>query len=114
MKKSLLLAFVGLSLSLSAQDKFGDTFQQINSEIQTNSAAYSSLKDASTTVGHRLTGSANGAKAEAYAYNLLKSYGCDVKYQPFEVESWNRKSIEVKIGPSVSAMNTVRAVTLAH
>ncbi|RZK41328.1 MAG: M20/M25/M40 family metallo-hydrolase [Pedobacter sp.] len=103
-----------LGLNVQAQENFAPSFKQINSEVQSNSNAYANLRDASATIGHRLTGSANGAKAEEYAYNLLKSYGCDVKYQPFEVESWNRKTIDVKIGSSASQMNTVRAVTLAH
>lgn len=114
MKNLFLLAAALLCLNAHAQDNFSRTFKEINTEVQNNSAAYANLKDASTTVGHRLTGSANGAKAEEYAFNLLKSYGCDVKYQPFEVESWNRKTISVKVGPSTSDLNTVRAVTLAH
>lgn len=114
MKKIFLLAFVCSCLTATAQDNFGPIFKQINTEIQSNSNAYATLKDASATIGHRLTGSLNGAKAEEYAYNLLKSYGCEVKYQPFEVESWNRKTIDVKVGSSVNAMETVRAVTLAH
>ncbi len=114
MKNFFFLALASLCLSTQAQDNFGTAFKQINNEVQTSSNAYANLKDASTTIGHRLTGSPNGAKAEEYAFNLLKSYGCDVKYQPFEVESWNRKTIAVKIGPSSTDMSAVRAVTLAH
>jgi len=115
MKKFFLLALACLSISaVNAQDNFGSVFKEISDEVQTKSNAYQNLKDASLTIGHRLTGSENGAKAEAYAYNLLKSYGCDVKYQPFEVESWNRKTISVKVGASSSELTTVRAVTLAH
>ena len=115
MKKFFLLALACLSISaVNAQDNFGSVFKEISDEVQTKSNAYQNLKDASLTIGHRLTGSENGAKAEAYAYNLLKSYGCDVKYQPFEVESWNRKTIAVKIGPAITDMSPVRAVTLAH
>ncbi|MFA6278160.1 MAG: M28 family peptidase [Pedobacter sp.] len=114
MKNFFLLALTSLCLSASAQDNFGPVFKQINTEVQNNSNAYSTLKDASTTIGHRLTGSANGAKAEEYTYNLLKSYGCDVKYQPFEVESWDRKTIAVKIGNSANDLAPMKAVTLAH
>lgn len=114
MKNFFLLALLSQCLSVGAQDKFGVVFNQINTEVQVNSQAYSTLKFASETIGHRLTGSANGAKAEAYAYNLLKSYGCDVKYQPFEVESWDRKTIAVKVGSSASSLIPIKAVTLAH
>lgn len=114
MKRFLLVAFTGVCLAASAQDQFGSVFTQINTEVQQNSKAYGTLKNASVTIGHRLTGSANGAKAETYAYNLLKSYGCEVRYQPFEVESWDRKTIAVKIGSSAGDQSAVKAVTLAH
>lgn len=114
MKNFFFLAFACLSLSASAQDNFSPVFTKINTEVQAHSKAYATLKDATETIGHRLTGSTNGAKAEEYAYNLLKSYGCEVRYQPFEVESWNRKTIAVKIGASTSSLTPVKAVTLAH
>jgi hypothetical protein len=113
--RTLLLTFICFAtLNAVAQDDFNAVFSKINTEVQTNSKAYATLKDATSTVGHRLTGSANGAKAEAYAYNLLKSYGLDVKYQPFEVESWNRLTNETKIGDSESQMSKYPTVTLAH
>lgn len=111
---------VGLGLlatSAQAQSKpeWTPVFQQINDEVLTHSNAYNSLKEASTTIGHRLTGSENGKKAEDFAFNLLKSYGItDVKYQPFEVESWSRKTISVSVGSSLKNLQPVKAVTLAH
>lgn len=90
-------------------------FSKINEEVLANSKAYSSLKDATTTIGHRLTGSANGKKAEEYAYNLLKSYGFkDLRFQPFEVESWSRGTLKVSIGADQNTLQQVKAVTLAH
>jgi len=88
-------------------------FEKINLEVQTNSKAYSTLKEASEKIGHRLTGSENGKKAEEYAYNLFKRYGYDVKYQPFEVESWSRGTIQTQIG-TAAAMADVKSVSLAH
>jgi len=114
MKNLYLFALLCFAISVKAQDNFAVPFTQINNEIQQNAAAYANLKDASITIGHRLTGSPNGAKAEEYAYNLLKSYGCEVRYQPFEVESWNRKTIDVKVGSSERTLQAVKAVTLAH
>ncbi|HPZ88291.1 MAG TPA: hypothetical protein PLQ32_09325, partial [Flavihumibacter sp.] len=90
--KKIWIAMMGfglLALGTKAQTKTAWTpiFQQINDEVLAHSNAYNSLKEASTTIGHRLTGSENGKKAEEFAYNLLKSYGfTDVRYQPFEVE----------------------------
>jgi len=92
-----------------------EAFASINAEVQKNSKAYATLKYATETIGHRLTGSVNGSKAETYAYNLLKSYGFkNVKYQPFEVESWSRGSLTVKMGNSVTNLQPVKSVSLAH
>jgi hypothetical protein len=111
----LLAAFICIAgFDANAQDDFNAVFSKINTEVASNSKAYATLKGATTTIGHRLTGSANGAKAEAYAYNLLKSYGLDVKYQPFEVESWSRLTNETKIGDSEDHMTKYATVTLAH
>ncbi|MEO8796101.1 MAG: M28 family peptidase, partial [Daejeonella sp.] len=117
MKNFSLLSLLGclFSLTLNAQvnPKWEKTFVAINSEVQQNSKAYSTLQYATETIGHRLTGSENGKKAEEYAFNLLKSYGLDVKYQPFEVESWSRGELEVKIGEDGNLQN-VKSVALAH
>jgi len=114
MKYLFSLLFLCSSISVFAQDHFSNTFSTINTEVQSHSKAYSNLKEATETIGHRLTGSANGAKAETYAYNLLKSYGYDVKYQPFEVESWSRLSNETTIGNSSDQLQEVSSVALAH
>jgi len=115
MKKLIFSAAIAsLTWNAKAQDNFSPVFKQINTEVQTNSQAYQNLKNATEKIGHRLTGSANGAKAEEHAYNLFKSYGLEVRYQPFEVESWDRKTLSVKIGASQSDLANVKAVTLAH
>lgn len=118
MRKALFSSMLALGISsLQAQTNpaWESIFQHINTEVQANSKAYTTLQDATSTIGHRLTGSANGAKAEAYAYNLLKSYGfTDVKYQPFEVESWSRGTLAVSVGNSTTALETVKSVSLAH
>lgn len=91
-------------------------FNKINTEVLANSKAYETLGEATSTIGHRLTGSENGAQAEEYAFNLLKSYGFeDVKYFPFEVETWMRGDVEVQIGDlSKGNYETYSAVSLAH
>lgn len=112
-----LLAGIGFSFTASAQQNpaWNDVFRKINDEVLQNSRAYETLKDATTTIGHRLTGSENGKKAETYAFNLLKSYGfTDVKYQPFEVESWSRGTLTVSVGSSNDKLDIVKSVSLAH
>jgi Iap family predicted aminopeptidase len=114
MKYFFATALLCTSLLANAQDKFGDVFTKINTDVQQNSKAYQTLKYETETIGHRLTGSTNGAKAEQYAFDLLKSYGCEVKFQPFEVESWARKTISVEIGADKNSLAKIKAVTLAH
>lgn len=109
----LLTSILFLSCSVEQQSQVS-IFQKINEEVLANSRAYETLGEATSTIGHRLTGSENGAKAEEYTYNLLKGYGMeDVQYHPFEVESWSRGDIEVKIG-SRTNKELASAVTLAH
>lgn len=113
---SLFLAgLITTAASAQVKPEWTNVFSKINTEVDQHSKAYSSLKTATETIGHRLTGSENGKNAEEFAYNLLKSYGFkDVKYQPFEVESWSRGSLTVKIGSDKNNLQTVKAVSLAH
>jgi Iap family predicted aminopeptidase len=102
-----------LSFSAMAQANIHAIFEKINTEVQEHSQAYGNLKIATETIGHRLTGSEHGKRAEDYAYRLLKSYGYDVRYQPFEVEGWNRISIDTRVG-AANQLQPIHAVTLAH
>ena len=107
------LFFSATALTAQTNSNWKGVFEKINTEVQTNSKAYSTLKDASEKIGHRLTGSVNGKKAEEYAYNLFKSYGFKVKYQAFEVESWSRGTIKTRVGTE-SKLVEVKSVSLAH
>lgn len=87
-----------------------EIFARINAEVSQNAKGYATLGDATSTIGHRLTGSENGHKAEEYTYNKFKEYGFDdVAFQEFEVTSWSRGTIKVEIDG-----DSVPAVTLAH
>ena len=120
MKKNILAVsafFLMFSTHVCAQAKqaWPGIFEKINTEVLNHSKAYSSLKIASETIGHRLTGSENGKKAEAYAFNLLKFYGfSDVRYQPFEVESWSRGTLSLSIGTNLTTQENFKSVALAH
>lgn len=117
MKKIFLLPLISslLLFNCTPKETLDETFQRINSEVLANSRAYATLGEATSTIGHRLTGSENGAKAEEYTYDLLKSYGLDVAYFPFEVETWMRGDIALQIG-SLNRRNyeVYSAVSLAH
>lgn len=115
MKKSFplfVIAAFSLLFNFSCQKKetLNETFARINAEVLQNAKGYSTLKEATSTIGHRLTGSENGHKAEEYTYNKFKEYGFeDVRYQEFEVEAWSRGTVLVTIDGA-----EVPAVTLGH
>jgi len=92
-----------------AQEQMKPTFTRIYEEVNNHSEAYERLKFSTTNLGHRMTGSTNGAKAEEYVYELLKSYGLDVSYQPFEAVAWSRESLSLRL-----AGEEVASVALAH
>ena len=117
LRSSLLL--LGLLPFLSASRPAPDwleTFRRINDEVRNNSRAYYTLGDATRTIGHRLTGTDNGRRAEEYTFNLLRSYGySNARYFPFEVEAWGRDSVTLEVVPPQSDDFTpLRAVALAH
>ncbi|MFZ9504097.1 MAG: M28 family peptidase [Cyclobacteriaceae bacterium] len=104
-----LLSIVFLSACTKPESRL-ETFKRINEEVLVNSRAYTMLQEETSTIGHRLTGSENGKKAEEYTYNKFKEFGFeDVQYQEFEVEAWSRGTIDVSIGGQ-----PVKAVALGH
>ena len=116
----LVLFCIGTASTLTAyypeKTPLRKAFARISKEVQEHSRAYETLADASETVGHRLTGSPNGSRAEAYAFNLLSSYGFrEIRYQPFEVESWIRDTVTLSVVPAKSDnFREVPVVALAH
>jgi carboxypeptidase Q len=75
-----------------------EVFEQINEEVLKNSKAYESLEEITKKIGHRLTGSENGKKAEEHVFGLLRSYGIEnVDYHEFEVKAWQRHSVSFGI-----------------
>ena len=114
MKRTIFLIVFTLFLSACGETKTEETqaelFARIDTEIKQNTKVYSTLKEASETIGHRLTGSENGAKAEEYTFNKFKEYGFeDVEYQTFEVEAWARETVALEIDEEA-----VKVVTLGH
>ncbi|RRB03752.1 M20/M25/M40 family metallo-hydrolase [Larkinella rosea] len=99
-----------------ARPSLEKVFAKINQEVLKNSRVYETLTDATQRIGHRLTGSPNGSKAEEYTHNLLKDYGySDTQYAPFEVESWMRDTVTLAVVPYKSDnFRDVQVVALAH
>ncbi|MTI41189.1 M20/M25/M40 family metallo-hydrolase [Fulvivirga lutimaris] len=114
-RKTLILS-LGVAFACTAPEKQTEEniFEKINSEVLQNSEAYSALKEASETIGHRLTGSENGAKAEQFVFDKLKSYGFeDVKFQEFEVEAWSRGTVQLTTNTG-GTVDSVASVSLGH
>jgi len=112
-----IILFIASFQTIAAQEKseWKQIFSNINQEALDHSSAYETLKEATETIGHRLTGSANGKKAEEFTYQLLKNYGfTNLRYQPFEVESWSRGNLTLAIGTDTNHLSTVKSVSLAH
>ena len=109
-KLSVFFSACILLLAACQNETNPETFTRINAEVLQNSKAYATLGEATSTIGHRLTGSENGRKAEEYTYNKFKEYGFDdVQFQEFETKAWSRGSIDVIVDG-----DTVKAVTLGH
>jgi carboxypeptidase Q len=91
-------------------------FRQINQDVLANGLAYEKLDEATSKIGHRLTGSTNGKKAEEFALNLYKSFGySNASFQPFVVESWARDTVSLSLVPANSDnFIDVDVVALAH
>ncbi|SMG16236.1 Zn-dependent amino-or carboxypeptidase, M28 family [Marivirga sericea] len=115
-QKTIKLLFFSLPIifliSCNAnQEKEQNVLNAINQEVQENSKAYSNLEKMTSEIGHRLTGSDNGAEAEEYTYELLKSYGYEnVEYHEFEVEAWVRDSVRLEI----NSEKVAEVVSLGH
>lgn len=109
MKKLIIFSII-LVCGCTKPETLQETFTRIDQEVKQNAKAYATLQEATSTIGHRLTGSENGHKAEEYTFNKFKEYGFqDVQYQEFQVEAWSRGTVSLTI-----AGDSVKAVTLGH
>ncbi|MCS7019409.1 MAG: M20/M25/M40 family metallo-hydrolase [Cytophagales bacterium] len=112
--------FVAIVLSVVASTAIAQSntkvLQKISRHTTAHSQAYIALEEACRTIGHRLTGSPNGEKAEQYAYDFLKKSGLkNVRFQPFEVQSWSRGSVSLGIGTiNTDIFTELPTATLAH
>ncbi|MGY5255087.1 M20/M25/M40 family metallo-hydrolase [Sphingobacterium spiritivorum] len=112
MNRFLFLLFLFVS-PVYAQD-YVNTYKQIIDEVDHHYEGYKNLRQITSTIGHRLTGSVNGRKAEQYVYDLIKSYGVQVEFQPFDARGWNRGELHVEVKVSTKDFKPVKAVSLAH
>lgn len=82
----LLIALVGITAFKSKNEDLKQIFLKINQDVLNNGKAYETLGDATSTIGHRLTGSNNGKKQKNMLTICLKIW---VQPNPiFTVCSW--------------------------
>ncbi len=109
--------FLLLILTAACEPEIEDqknVFADINQEVLANSKAYGALQEATSTIGHRLSGSKNGALAEKFAYDFLTESGFEeVAYQEFDFEGWQRESISLFLERK-EEIDTLPTVSLAY
>ncbi len=85
-----LTSMVTYSSAATASDPVADATTALNNEIMASSTAYENLREL-TSMGHRLSGTANAERAVQWAKTKLEAYGFDnVTLQPVEVPHWER------------------------
>lgn len=87
----LLIGFLLLAPSLSAQNEDSVFIRRIANEILVNGQAYENLRVLTKTIGHRLTGSTGMYKAEQWGLKSLQEAGADKAWlQQCRVPYWTR------------------------
>lgn len=75
---------------------------------------YAWLEWSTRTIGHRLTGTDHGRRAEESADSLFRAGGMrEVAFFPFEAPAWQRRSVQVTIWPPTDTVISLPSVALA-
>ncbi len=81
---------------------------------QQDARGYEWLRWSVGAIGHRLTGSAQGALAERAADSLFRLSGLEtVKLFPFEAQAWSRGRVQLTVGDGMGFLH-LQAVALAN
>lgn len=75
---------------------------------------YGWLRASTDLIGHRLTGSANGLRAELEADSLLRACGLKVERFAFSANAWSRGHVHLAVRAGSGASEEVHAVALAN
>jgi carboxypeptidase Q len=109
---SILILTVVFLISCSTNNSLKQEKKLFN-DIQSKFEGFDLLKHSSKTIGHRLTGSKNGAQAEEMVYNKLLDYGLNVKYQEFQTNAWSRDTVSIILISKKDSLK-LKAVSLAY
>ena len=90
------------------------TLLAIDREAVRAPMGYTWLEWSTRTIGHRLTGTENGRRAEETADSLFRVAGMhDVAYFSFEAAAWQRRSVRVEVSNSADSVIAYATVALA-
>lgn len=99
------------AVDATAQDA---RFRAFDQEAQRNAMGYRWLRWSVEHIGHRLTGSPEGAKAERAADSLFRLSGLEhVQPFPFSAQAWSRGRVQLTVGDGQGYMH-LQAVALAN
>ena len=113
---SVAVAQLAIKKLTASSGKKLDVMAQIVAENKANSQGFLFLRDLTQNVGHRLSGSANGAKGEDFVLQRARTIGLiDNKYQPFAMPVWTRQYVELEVVPENSDhFVKYKTVALSH
>lgn len=107
---TILMANFATSSVIAASDPVADVTAALHREVMESGTAYENLREL-TSLGHRLSGTANAERAVQWAKAKFEAYGFDrVTLQPVEVPHWIRGNHEVG---SVVSNNQTTSLNLA-
>ena len=107
----LLLFSQQVPVGAQVAPSFWPVFDQ---RAQEDARGYEWLRWSVGTIGHRLTGSAQGARAELAADSLFRLSGLEtVTLFPFEAQAWSRGRVQLTVGDGAGFLH-LQAVALAN
>jgi carboxypeptidase Q len=89
-----------------ARDRRWPSLAEIDADVTADSVGYRLLGDLTRDIGPRMTGSARGARAEAFALAQFRAIGLKhVRFEPFALERWERGPLQFRVaGRPVAAV----------
>jgi hypothetical protein len=91
-----------------------ERLQRFDRSVQQDAMGYRWLQWSTHAIGHRLTGSPQGARAEAAADSLFRAAGLEkVQRFPFKAQAWSRGRVQLTIGDGEGFLH-LPAVALAN
>lgn len=98
MKKILTFLCLTATLSAYAQHDDSTSLRKISDEIMFHGTCYDNLRVLTKTIGHRLSGSPEAARAVTWGKDALEKAGADkVWLQPVQVPLWIRGKESLKV-----------------